>query len=334
MLSLESEVLQRHLDLICPKSLLLAGAVNDDFMQQLQQMGCEVVLWSWYFDYAIRQPSQRAVHFSLDFNQPAALILFYWSKNKQENQFQLMQLLANAPLGQELLIVGNNRSGVKSVEKMLSPYGDIAKIDNARRCSLYHFSLTQSVSFSWQDYWHCYQHAALTPLRIYGLPGVFSRQWLDQGTELLLTTLGDNIQGRVLDLGCGAGIIGSFIKYHNPTVELVMSDIHAMAIASAQRTLQENQLQGEVLPSDVFSHIQGKFDLIVSNPPFHDGIDTSYVAVEKLISQAKQYLNPQGELRLVANAFLPYPDLLDQYFGQHQVLTKTGKFKVYSVINR
>lgn len=333
MLSLESEVLQRHLDFIQHKSLLFAGAINDDFPQQLQQAGATIAIWSCYFDYVARLPIQSAVQFSLDFKQQAELILFYWTKNKLENQFQLMQLLANAPLGQQLLIVGNNRSGVKSVEKMLANYGEIAKIDSARRCSLYHFSLTQSVSFQVEDYWHCYQHSLLDPLRIYSLPGVFSSQSLDQGTELLLTTITNNIQGRVLDLGCGAGIIGSFIKYHNPAIELVMSDIHAMALASAQRTLAENQLQGEVQPSDVFSHIQAKFDLIISNPPFHDGVKTSYTAVEKLIAQAKQHLNPKGELRLVANAFLPYPDLLDQYFGQHQVLAKTGKFKVYSVVN-
>ena len=51
-----------------------------------------------------------------------------------------------------------------------------------------------------------------------------------------------------------------------------MTDIHAMALKSAQRTLRENQLQGTVLASDVFSHVEGKFDLIISNPPFHDGI--------------------------------------------------------------
>ncbi|SUB35069.1 ribosomal RNA small subunit methyltransferase C [Pasteurella multocida] len=52
-----------------------------------------------------------------------------------------MQLLAQAPIGQEMLIVGENRCGVRSVEKMLDAYGDIAKIDSARRCGLYHFCL-------------------------------------------------------------------------------------------------------------------------------------------------------------------------------------------------
>ncbi|HBO39153.1 MAG TPA: 16S rRNA methyltransferase, partial [Pasteurellaceae bacterium] len=118
----------------------------------------------------------------------------------------------------------------------------------------------------------------------------------------------------------------------NPQADVIMSDIHAMAVASAQRTLAENQLQGQVIASDVFSHIEGKFDLIISNPPFHDGVDTAYRVVSELIQQARWHLVTGGELRIVANTFLPYADLLDQYFGNHKVLAKTNKFKVYSTV--
>jgi len=146
--------------------------------------------------------------------------------------------------------------------------------------------------------------------------------------DIMLTTSGD-----VLDIGCGAGVIGSYIQKHHPKTKLVMTDIHAMALKSAQRTLRENQLQGTVLASDVFSHVEGKFDLIISNPPFHDGIDTAYTAVNELIKQTKWHLKAGGELRIVANAFLPYPNLLDSAFGKHEVVAKSTKFKVYSARN-
>lgn len=326
MISLESQVLQRHLSFFDNKSVLFAGGISDDFPAQIPAKSVQV--WSAYFDYA---QNNRGVDFGIETKKNAELLVFYWTKNKQEVQFQLMQLLANAPIEQEVLIIGENRCGVRSVENMLSHYGDIAKIDSARRCGLYHFCLKKQPHFSLDSYWKTYLHPQLNGLKIYSLPGVFSAQELDVGTNLLLSTLDQTLRGKVLDIGCGAGVIGVYIKQRSPNVTLTMSDIHAMALASAQRTLHENQLTGEVVASDVFSHIEGKFDLIISNPPFHDGIDTAYRAVEALISQAKWHLVQGGELRIVANAFLPYPDLLDRHFGSHQVLAKTNKFKVYSV---
>ena len=333
MISLESQVLTRHLPLFADRNVLFAGGVNDDFPVQIQTQAKSVRIWSCYFDYAHRMQKKSAVDFGAVFDGGAELIVYYWTKNKQEVQFQLMQLLTNMLDEQEILIVGENRCGVRSVEKMLESFGEIAKIDSARRCGLYHFCLKKQPHFDIKTCWKSYSLPRLNDLQIYSLPGVFSASELDAGTDLLLSTLDRHIQGYVLDLGCGAGVIGSYIKKLNPKADVVMSDIHAMALASARRTLAENQLQAEVTASDVFSHIKGKFNLIISNPPFHDGIDTAYRAVHELVQQAKWHLTDGGELRIVANSFLPYPDLLDQYFGSHQVLVKTGKFKVYSVRN-
>ena len=330
MISLESQVLERHLSFFDGKSVLFAGGISDNFPQTLASKCPSIQIWSCHFDYA---RTQSAVNFSVEFQGQADLIVYYWTKNKQEVNFQLLQLLAQAPIGQEILIIGENRCGVRSVEKTLAPYGEIAKIDSARRCGLYHFSLQNKPHFELKNFWRTYQHSRLENLTIYSLPGVFSAAELDTGTELLLSTIDNKIKGKVLDLGCGAGVIGSMIKKRVPNAQITMTDIHAMALESARKTLSENQLQGKVYASDVFSDIEGKFDLIISNPPFHDGIDTAYRAVTELITQAKWHLNQYGELRIVANAFLPYPELLRQHFNDYQVLAQTGKFKVYSVKN-
>lgn len=331
MISLESQVLERHLSFFDDKTVLFAGGVRDDFSVQIQNTAKAVTVWSWYFDYANGQKEKSAVDFSPVCDMQADLIVYYWTKNKAEVQFQLMQLLACGGENQEVLIIGENRCGVRSAEKILEPFGDIGKIDSARRCGLYHFCLKKRPHFDMNHYWRTYQNPKLGALTVYSLPGVFSANELDAGTELLLSTIDTHIRGEVLDLGCGAGVIGAYVKRLNPQVQVTMTDIHAMAVASAERTLAENRLAGNVMASDVFSHVPGKFDLIISNPPFHDGIDTAYRAVNELIKDARRRLKDGGELRIVANAFLPYPDLLDEYFGSHQVLAKTSKFKVYSV---
>ncbi|NBI42537.1 16S rRNA (guanine(1207)-N(2))-methyltransferase RsmC [[Haemophilus] felis] len=329
MISLESQVLQRHSHFFQRNSVLFAGGIRDDFPNQTASE--KTFIWSCYFDYCAQFSRQEQVQFAVENQQQADLMVFYWTKNKQEVQFQLMQLLSNAKQGQEMLIVGENRCGVRSVEKLLSPYGDVGKIDSARRCGLYHFTLQAPPKFDLNHFWTNYHLPQLKDLHVYALPGVFSASELDAGTLLLLSTLTQPIQGKVLDIGCGAGVIGSYIKKSYPQIELTMSDIHAMALTSAKRTLTENQLTGNVVASNVFSHIDDKFDLIISNPPFHDGIDTTYQVVNQLISQAKWHLKQGGELRIVANAFLPYADWLDQHFGTHQVLVQSTKFKVYSV---
>ena len=327
MLSLESEVLERHLGLFQNKTVLLFGDVRDHFADRLKSSAKDVAVFSSYFDYA-RQHSH--VEFGLECHLQADLAVFYWTKNKQECQFQLQQWLSQVPVGKHMLIIGENRAGVRSVEKILAPFGDIHKIDSARRCGLYQFELKTQPSFDSQTFWKSYQ---LDDLKIFALPAVFSSAELDNGSRLLLSTFdkADRLKGKVLDIGCGAGVIGAVLKQQFPKIKLTMSDIHAMAVESSRRTLAENQLDGEVVVSDVFSHINDRFDLIVSNPPFHDGIDTAYRAVQDLIAQAKSHLTKGGELRIVANAFLPYPDLLDQAFGRHQLLAKSTKFKVYSV---
>ncbi|MCK3654462.1 16S rRNA methyltransferase [Pasteurellaceae bacterium Macca] len=327
MLSLESDVLKRHLPRFKDRSILLFGHLRDDFAKTLQPLAKNVALASYYYDFARKNGD---VDSTLTHQTPAELAVFYWVKNKQECQFQLLQWLSHQAVGQEVLIIGENRSGVRSVEKLLQPYGEIGKIDSARRCGLYHFCLQQVPSFNAQTYWKSYPFQDLT---VFSLPGVFSATELDNGTQLLLSTFhkADGLKGKVLDLGCGAGVIGASLKQRFPKIKLTMSDIHTMALASSERTLAENQLEGQVLASDVFSDVAERFDLIISNPPFHDGIDTAYTAVETLIQQAKMHLNRGGELRIVANAFLPYPDLLDKAFGTHDVLAKSTKFKVYRV---
>lgn len=329
-LMLESEVLARHLSMFERQKLFFFGNVRDQFVDQVAQ-GRKVAVFTQYYDVFKRLNYQNAcLHYHFNTECRGDLGVFYWLKNKQECQYLLYQWLAeSAPQGQELLIVGENRSGVNSVEKMLAPYGDIVKIDAARRCSLYHFVLKKQPIFVANSYW---KHYHTDEVEVFALPAVFSSTGLDDGTKLLLSTFSaaGNISGTVLDLGCGAGVIGATLKKRFPQVQLTMSDIHAMAIASSERTLAENQLSGKVCNSDVFSDLPQKFDLIVSNPPFHDGINTAYRAVGTLICEAKKHLSRGGELRIVANSHLPYPDLIDQEFGCHQVLAKTTKFKVYS----
>jgi len=67
---------------------------------------------------------------------------------------------------------------------------------------------------------------------------------------------------------------------------------------------------------------------IVSNPPFHLGIETDYTASETLCKTSRRHLKSGGELWIVANRFLNYPTLIEQNFGRCTVKADQQGFKV------
>ena len=108
------------------------------------------------------------------------------------------------------------------------------------------------------------------------------------------------------------------------------TDVSALAAYATTQTLALNGVNGSALLSDGLANVTGKFELIISNPPFHTGIATDYTVAEQFLSGAKQHLTKQGKLTIVANCFLKYPPILEAQFGSYQVVHKTNKFSVYS----
>lgn len=88
--------------------------------------------------------------------------------------------------------------------------------------------------------------------------------------ELIDWILTDNDENKrqVLDIGTGSGAISLALKANRPQWQVTASDISEEALAVAQTNAQNNQLAVTLINSDVFANIQGKFDIIVSNPPY------------------------------------------------------------------
>lgn len=124
--------------------------------------------------------------------------------------------------------------------------------------------------------------------------GVFSRDGLDRGTEILLNAL-PPLVGRVLDLGCGWGAIGVALGKRQPALELVMTDVNARAVALARRNLAANGVRGQVVQGDGYAAVAGTFDAIITNPPIRAGKALIY----GLFDGARERLNPGGCLYIV-----------------------------------
>lgn len=135
------------------------------------------------------------------------------------------------------------------------------------------------------------------PLKFKTDHGIFSRNNLDRGTEVLLKYLEvDNSVKSVLDLGCGYGTIGIYMnkKYE---VDIDMVDINNRAIELSIHNVELNNAKAHVFKSDGFTNINKKYDLIITNPPIRIGKELIY----KFFEEAALYLEDKGSLCLVIN---------------------------------
>ena len=167
-------------------------------------------------------------------------------------------------------------------------------------------------------------------LQVCGLAGVFAHDRLDDGTRLLLESMPSPHGARVLDLGCGTGIIGALaVRLGAAQAELV--DANILAVASASATLARNTIDNaRAYAADGIPATQAqRYDLVLSNPPFHVGKAIDYEVAHAFISQTHEALRTGGQFILVANRFLRYDQLLATLFNNVTCLVQTSSFRVW-----
>ena len=128
--------------------------------------------------------------------------------------------------------------------------------------------------------------------------GVFSKDGLDIGTEVLLKAINfENIKGDVLDFGCGYGPIGIILS-KNTSANIDMLDINDRAILLTKKNIELNNAKNiNVFESDGYENVKKKYDYIITNPPIRVGKEILY----KILKEAKEHLKPDGELFFVIN---------------------------------
>jgi 16S rRNA (guanine1207-N2)-methyltransferase len=135
---------------------------------------------------------------------------------------------------------------------------------------------------------------------------------------------------RVLDLGCGIGVIGKIAKELTQK-EVVLVDVNERALMLAKMNLKG--LNNIVIKkSDVFGALQGeKFDVILLNPPQSAGRKLCL----RMIAESLEHLNKGGSLQLVARHNIGgsyFENYMKEVFGNVSTLAKKGGFRVYKSI--
>ena len=159
-------------------------------------------------------------------------------------------------------------------------------------------------------------------------PGIFAHGRVDPGTRVLLAAMRTvRLAGRhVLDFACGSGIVGAFLLAHEPTARVDLLDVDSVALAAAG----ENITGARLISSDGFGALEReRYDLIVSNPPYHEGKAETRGVVENLIRGAPDYLKAAGSLMLVTRRGFPLAALMKSTFKTVEVSLDEGLYRVW-----
>lgn len=168
--------------------------------------------------------------------------------------------------------------------------------------------------------------------------GVFCADRLDIGTRFFLGHLpGGEGARRVVDLGCGNGVVGTAMALANPDAEVLFVDESFQAVASAEATYKANGVPGhaEFRVGDGMAGVPaGSVDLVLNNPPFHSHQATTDATAWRMFTGARRALRPGGELWVIGNRHLGYHVKLRRLFGNSQLVAGDPKFVVLRAVKR
>ena len=126
--------------------------------------------------------------------------------------------------------------------------------------------------------------------------GVFSKDSVDFGSSLMLKSITEFDKKTILDVGCGYGVIGITLAIFNPEATVTMVDVNLRALELSRSNALKNGVNNVVIKeSFAYQNIDGKFDMIVTNPPIRAG----KAVVHEILEGSFEHLNDDGVLYVV-----------------------------------
>ncbi|MFJ2912659.1 methyltransferase [Streptomyces sp. NPDC087228] len=169
--------------------------------------------------------------------------------------------------------------------------------------------------------------------------GIFCAERLDIGTRFFLGHLPERSgPDRVVDLGCGNGVVGLSAALANPEATVTFIDESYQAVASAEETFRANtgpDATAEFVVGDGLTRLApASVDLVLNNPPFHSHQATTDATARAMFHGARAALRPGGELWVVGNRHLGYHTQLRRTFGNCTTVAGDPKFVVLRAVKR
>ena len=165
--------------------------------------------------------------------------------------------------------------------------------------------------------------------------GVFSKSKVDFGTDLMLNEFLKRNKSlrsekiKILDIGCGYGVVSVILKSFYPEISITLSDVNERALELSEENLKKYGINDyHIIKSDAFEKITEKFNVILSNPPIRAGKDIIF----KIYSEAYEHLNENGEFYCVIqtkHGAKSTQKKLVEIFGNCDTVTIDGGYRIF-----
>ncbi len=153
---------------------------------------------------------------------------------------------------------------------------------------------------------------------------LFSPRGIDKGTLAMLSHVEFRPEQKILDLGCGYGVIGIYAAHIAGAANVTMVDINPLAVSYAKKNAAYHGLDGiRIVKSDGFAQVMEQgFDLILSNPPYH----ADFSVPKAFIESGFGHLKCGGSMVMVTKRYGWYKNKLTSVFGGVKVIEENGYY--------
>lgn len=265
------------------------------------------------------------------------LVLILPPRQRDEARALMARAVAMTQPGGRIVVSQSNDEGARSSEADLAQLtGDVESMSKNKCRVFWSASLTRlnvPLIAQWQEL------DAPRPVadgRFMSRPGIFAWDRIDVASALLAEHLPAKLTGRAADLGAGFGYLSAELLARCPGITALDAyEAENRALELARVNLQSLEARTPIYYRwhDVAAGLLDKYDVIVTNPPFHAqrGVDRPDIG-RRFIQVAADSLRPGGKLWLVANRHLPYELALSESFSSVRTVTQQHGYKIIEAV--
>ncbi len=309
------------------KKILFLNAVHDPLLEN-GDWDCRQVFKPYAIDL-----EKNGISTSSDLtfeknNYDLALILI--PKNVTEARFLVASALFALKQNGQIICAADNKAGGTRLKKLFENFGlhDPANLSK-HKCRVVWADINGFDEDQCTKALQAGQPQSILNGQFISQPGIYGWDKEDLGSRLLCKALPDDIKGYGTDFGCGYGYLAHHVLEKSPKIKHIeCHDADYRAVKCCEANIKD---KASFHWTDLSKPFKPKklLDFVIMNPPFHEGKKTDISLGQAFIKNAAASLRRKGSLWMVANAHLPYEEILNKEFFHVEKIAERQGFKIY-----